>query len=403
MTSDKEDSNHVQERRWAIVSLASIPLIMTLGNSMLIPILPLLENELQISKLQSSLIITSYSLVAIFLIPVAGFLSDRYGRKKVMIPALLITGIGGLVAGGAAWVMESPYSVILLGRVLQGVGASGAMPIVFPLVGDIFRKDEEASATLGIIETSNTVGKVLSPILGALLAGIVWFAPFFAIPIFCIISAGMIAFLVKNKEKNEEPISFSKYWELTKTAFQEHKKWLIAIFIIGAILMFILFGFLFYLSSILEEKFNYQGVWKGGLLAIPLLALSIAAYTTGKIIKDHLKRMKWITFTGIVLTGLSVAVIPFTEKPFYLLAIFLLCGTGIGMALPCLDALITGSFEKNVRGIITSIYSAMRFIGVAAGPPAVALLMKQHIFWMVSIFSVTALFAGILAYRNIDP
>src|SRR5690625_5789548 len=102
MTSDKEDSNHVQERRWAIVSLASIPLIMTSGNSMLIPILPLLENELQISKLQSSLIITSYSLVAIFLIPVAGFLSDRYGRKKVMIPALLITGIGGLVAGGAA-------------------------------------------------------------------------------------------------------------------------------------------------------------------------------------------------------------------------------------------------------------------------------------------------------------
>src|SRR5690625_6427107 len=86
---------------------------------MMITLLPLLKNELQISKLQSSLIITSYSLVAIFLIPVAGFLSDRYGRKKVMIPALLITGIGGLVAGGAAWVMESPYSIILLGRVLQ--------------------------------------------------------------------------------------------------------------------------------------------------------------------------------------------------------------------------------------------------------------------------------------------
>src|SRR5690625_5552949 len=111
---------------------------MTLGNSMLIPILPLLENELQISKLQSSLIITSYSVVAIFLIPVAGFLSDRYGRKKVMIPALLITGIGGLVAGGAAWVMESPYWFILLGRVLQGVGASGGMTIVFRIVGDIF-------------------------------------------------------------------------------------------------------------------------------------------------------------------------------------------------------------------------------------------------------------------------
>src|SRR5690625_7912029 len=101
--------------------------------------------------------------------------------------------------------------------------------------------------------------------------------------------------------------------------------------------------------------------------------------------------MKWITFTGIVLTGLSVAVIPFTEKPFYLLAIFLVCGTGIGMALPCLDALITGSLKKSVRGVITSIYSAMRFIGVAAGPPVIAILMKQDILWMVSLLTVFAL------------
>src|SRR5690625_6506875 len=68
----------------------------------------------------------------------------------------------------------------------------------------------------------------------------------------------------------------------------------------------------------------------------------------------------------------------------YLLIIFLICGSGIGMALPSLDALITESLDKQVRGIITSIYSSMRFIGVAAGPPVIALLMKQNIFWIVS-------------------
>src|SRR5699024_10473849 len=81
-----------------IVSLSSIPLIMTLGNSMLIPILPMLESKVDISKLQTSYIITVYSIVAIICIPVAGYLSDRFGRKKIIIPALILTGIGGLIA-----------------------------------------------------------------------------------------------------------------------------------------------------------------------------------------------------------------------------------------------------------------------------------------------------------------
>src|SRR5690625_5172179 len=234
------------EKRWAIISLASVPLIMTLGNSMLIPILPLMEKKLEISKLQSSYIITFYSIVAILFIPIAGYLSDRYGRKKVIVPALIITGIGGLIAGIASWKMDNAFAMVLVGRILQGIGASGAMPVVLPLVGDMFQRDKEASATLGIIETSNTVGKVLSPILGSALTLIVWFMPFFSIPIFCLVSVLLIIFLIKNKQENEEePLEFQVYWQQIKDVFKAHKRWLIAIFIIGAILMFILFGFLF--------------------------------------------------------------------------------------------------------------------------------------------------------------
>lgn len=106
---------------------------------MLIPVLPLMERKLDITKLQSSLIITVYSIVAIFLIPIAGFLSDKFGRKIVIIPSLIIAGIGGLIAGWAAWKMDSPYFIILSGRILQGVGAAGAFPIVLPLIGDMFK------------------------------------------------------------------------------------------------------------------------------------------------------------------------------------------------------------------------------------------------------------------------
>src|SRR5699024_4954498 len=326
-----------QEKRWAVLSLASIPLIMTLGNSMLIPILPVMEQELGISKLQSSYIITSYSVVAIFLIPVAGFLSDQYGRKKVIIPALIITGLGGLVAGLASQMMDDPFLVILGGRIVQGIGSSGAFPIVLPLVGDMFKDDKEASTTLGIVETSNTVGKVLSPILGAALAAIVWYLPFYSIPVFCAVSVLLVAFLFKATGGKEKKTRFKEYLGFAKDILKEHGRWLFAVFMIGAILMFILFGFLFYLSSILEEDYGYKGIWKGVLLAVPLLALSIASFVTGRKIKDQLNVMKWVTFIGIILTGASVAVIPFTDQPIYLLTIFLICGTGIGMALPCLD------------------------------------------------------------------
>ncbi len=392
-----------QEKLWIILSLATIPLIMTLGNSMLIPILPVMEKELDISKLESSYIITTYSLVAIFLIPIAGFLSDRFGRKKVIIPALIITGLGGLVAGWASQVMDQAFLVVIAGRVLQGIGASGAFPIVLPLVGDIFKDDEEASSTLGIIETSNTVGKVLSPILGAALAALVWFLPFYSIPVLCIISVLMVSFLVKNKGGEEQGTHFKEYLSMAKDVFKEHGKWLVAVFLIGAILMFILFGFLFYLSSILEDKYDYKGIWKGLLLAIPLLALSIASFVSGRMIKGKLTVMKWVTFIGIILAGASVAVIPFMDHPVYLLSVFFVCGVGIGMSLPCLDALITESLEKTVRGIITSIYTSMRFIGVAAGPPVIAVMMKGNIIWMASLLTIFALIAGFLGYRNINP
>ncbi|EFV77000.1 hypothetical protein HMPREF1013_02725 [Bacillus sp. 2_A_57_CT2] len=191
----KKSGDDVHNQKWAILSLSSIPLVMTLGNSMLIPVLPAMENKLNISAFQSSMIITVYSIVAIILIPIAGFLSDHIGRKKVIIPSLFIAGIGGLISGWAAWKMADAYWIILAGRALQGVGAAGAAPIVMPLVGDMFKNDDDVSSSLGLIETSNTFGKVLSPILGAFLAGFIWFLPFFRFRFFVRFQSCWFSFL----------------------------------------------------------------------------------------------------------------------------------------------------------------------------------------------------------------
>nr|WP_149476592.1 MFS transporter [Oceanobacillus polygoni] len=395
--------DEIAKKRWAIISLASIPLIMTLGNSMLIPILPLMEKKLGITTVQSSYIITLYSIVAIVLIPIAGYLSDRFGRKIVILPSLIIAGIGGLVSGWAAWKMESPYFFIMIGRVLQGIGAAGTAPIVMPLIGDLFKKDEEVSSSLGIIETSNTFGKVLSPILGSLLAVFIWFLPFFAFPVFCLISALLILFLIKKPKKEEEPLTFKQFTQNTKSIFRMHGKWLFAVFIIGIILMFMLFSILFYLSNILEDEHHFTGIKKGFILAIPLASLCISSFIAGKVIKDNMVTMKWITFGGIVLSGVSALAVSFSAQLIYLLAVFLTCGIGIGVSLPCLDALITQTIEKETRGTITSFYSAMRFVGVAAGPPVMALFMKHNVSFMFILLAVFGLIAALLAFKIIRP
>ncbi len=390
-------------KRWAIVSIASIPLIMTLGNSMLIPVLPLFEKKLGISSLQSSMIITLYSVVAIFLIPIAGYLSDRIGRKKVIIPSLILAGVGGIIAAWGTWAADNPYTFVLIGRIFQGVGAAGAAPIVMPLVGDMFRDEDEVSSSLGVIETSNTFGKVLSPILGAALASILWYSPFLAFPVFCLISILLMTFLVKTPDTTEEPPHFGEFIYKIKGVFKEKGRWIYAIFAIGCIIMYVLFGVLFYLSSTLEDTYGIDGLKKGLILAIPLASLCLASFITGKKISKNKVLMKWLTFIGLVLLATGVFIISFSENLWYLLSIFFLCGIGIGMSLPCLDAFLTEGIEKSQRGTITSIYSSMRFIGVAVGPPVFAILMENSRLLMFYSTTAVCIFAGVISLFAIKP
>src|SRR5699024_1309136 len=116
----------------------------------------------------------------------------------------------------------------------------GAFPVVIPTVGDMFDDEEDVSHGLGIVETSNTFGKVLSPIIGALLALVVWFLPFIFIPVFSVIAILLVAFLVKApKEKNDkEKQTLRELFQMIKKVLKEHARWMITVFVIGCINMF---------------------------------------------------------------------------------------------------------------------------------------------------------------------
>lgn len=400
---NKQDSSTAKVSIWCIISLASVPLVITLGNSMLIPVLSILEKKVDISSFQSSMIITSFSVAAILLIPVAGYLSDRFGRKMVILPSLFLTCIGGLISAFASWKMDDPYVTIIWGRILQGIGSAGAFPIVMPLVGDLFNGDDEkVSSTLGIIETSNTFGKVLSPILGSAFAALIWFLPFFSISIFSLISMILIFFFVKVPKKKEETIRFNEFLSTVKKTFKKNGNWLYVVFINGAYVMLVLFAMLFFLSDILEKAFNIHGVKKGFLLAIPLLTLCIASYLVGKKIKGDLKTIKRTIILCLLIISISIIFVGFLKEHLVLLlTITSVAGMGLGSLLPALDAIITENISKEKRGTITSFYSSARYIGVAAGPPLMSVLMVNYLNLSYIIAGLIGIILLVLVFKFI--
>jgi Arabinose efflux permease len=375
------------------VALSTVPLVLVLGNSMLVPILPTLRQELGISQFQTSLVISLFSFAAALIIPIAGYLSDRFSRKAVIVPSLIVYGSAGVLAGfGAIW---DSYGVLIAARALQGIGAAGTAPIAMALVGDLY-KDGEESRALGLIEASNGTGKVVSPILGSLLALIVWYAAFFAFPVFCLLSLLGVLFLIKEPKRQDEPKPISQYLRSVRQIFADRGRWLISSFFAGSLALFILFGVLFFLSDILEKPpYSIEGVRKGLVLAIPLFGMVTTAYATGAVIRKNGVLIRLLMNIGLAMMTASLALaIWFNSNLYVFIGLLTVSSIGTGLLLPCLNTMITGAVDKAERGMITSLYSSLRFFGVAVGPPLFGWLMaKSHtiVFVTVSALSLAAL------------
>jgi ACDE family multidrug resistance protein len=353
---------------------------------MLIPILPKMKNELQISQFQVSLVISAFSIAAAISIPVLGYLSDRFSRKAIIIPALILYGSGGFLAGAAAAWFDNSYTWVLAGRIMQGIGAAGTAPIAMALTGDLFKGGEQ-SKVLGLVEASNGFGKVISPIIGSLLALLFWYAAFFAFPLFCLVSVLLTIFFIKEKKAEKEPPPVGKYVKGLVSVFKTEGRWLFAAYLTGATCLFTLFGILFYISDILEKDHQIDGVLKGSILAIPLLFMTTTSYITGSKIGKKMKLMKKLIIIGLLLMTISFASLIFFERLIPFFAVLVISSIGTGLVLPCINSFITGSVPSDRRGFVTSLYGSVRFLGVAIGPPIFSTLMEWS---RTGMFLITA-------------
>lgn len=390
-----------------LVMLAAVPFIMVLGNSMLIPVLPTIQSRLGLSKFEVGLIITIFSIPAGLTIPFAGALSDRLGRKAVMVPALVVYGLGGLVAGVAALIAaEGAYLPIMVGRFIQGIGAGGTYQLAMALAGDIFQSRERTRA-LGLLEASNGLGKVVSPIAGAAASLIAWFAPFFLYGLLSMPIAAGVWWLVREPGRPAgscaQQGSLRQYFGRVGGVFRDKGASLAASFLAGALVLFVLFGMLSYYSDVLEDRHGVDGFRKGLVIAGPVLAMAVTSYIAGTVLQRRLlKLIKLLVVVGLALVAGGLALAALVPGGMPLFAAMAVIGLGNGLVLPSLNTMITSAAESESRGAITALYGTVRFFGVAVGPPAFGL--TEALGQLPVILSAAALSAavGALAVWLID-
>lgn len=365
-----------QDRGRSLWLLAGVPFLMVLGNSMLFPIFPKMQQAIGISEMQTSLIVTAFSIPAGILIPVAGYLSDRFGRRVIMAPGVALFGVGALMAALASTVLPHPYTGILVGRVVQGMGAAGMSQLAMAMVADLFGGKSRARA-LGTIEAANGLGKVVSPISGGLVGLISWYLPFYIFAVLSLPLALGIFFYTREPRRVGAKVALGRYVRRIADVFGQRGAALGSGLVAGGVTMFLLFGTLFFLSETLERRFHVPELLTGFILAIPVAAMSGVSYLVGTYLstREPLARAAVIAGLGVLVAVEATLALLHAHRPvLYVATAFV--GVGAGVALPALTLLITSSADAAERGLITSLYGAVRFFGVALGPPAFGFMMK---------------------------
>lgn len=158
-------SNSVKIPTYAWKMLAILSCIATMvmyAETMLIPAIPDLIGHFHVSYGMSSWILTSYLIAGAVMTPIAGKLSDIYGRKKILLIIMVIYAIGVSMAGFA-----SDIYFMIFARAIQGVGMS-MFPIAFGMIRDQFPR-EKISIGQGVITSMFASGAVIGLTVGGII------------------------------------------------------------------------------------------------------------------------------------------------------------------------------------------------------------------------------------------
>jgi DHA1 family multidrug resistance protein-like MFS transporter len=207
-------SNHRQ-----IIILFFTLVVVMLGFGMVIPIMPFLIESMGASGSVLGLLMATFALMQLIFSPVWGSLSDRIGRKPVLMIGVFGFGVTMVLFG-----LSTQLWMLFAARALSGILSSATMPTAMAYIGDS-TSEEDRGGGMGVVGAAMGLGMVLGPGLGGLLAGENLAVPFFIAGVLSFLAMALImAFLPESLPKEERQksgqvqfINLGELWQALKS------------------------------------------------------------------------------------------------------------------------------------------------------------------------------------------
>ncbi len=372
---------------WIVFGVA---LMAVLRADSITPAFPGMAQALGVTSQQTALLISIFALPSIFLTPLLGMLADRWGRKKILAPSLLLFGL----AGGAC-ALARDFNLLLGLRLLQGVGAASLSMLNITLVADLYQ-DERRTIAMGYNTSMRSTGAMIFPLIGGALAGIGWFYPFL-LPLLAIPTALLVWFRLNTPETNLR----TNFLAYLGGAFQSMRSWqVVQIFLAGSLIFMVMFGaYLGYFAFLLSEKFQAPPSLIGLLIAGRPLITTIIASQLGRIVRRW--REEQLIKSALLLFAVALAFIPLAPSLMWIGIITALLGTAEGLYWPANHSLLGRLAPIEHRAGFMAFNDMVMKIGQTSGPAlmgVVALAGGIDVTFYVSAILLLILFA-ILSIR----
>ena len=351
----KQQKNYWRDRNLYIIF--SITLMAVMGVSSITPVLPDIRDALDLTKQQVGLMVVFFSLPGIVLTPLLGILADRYGRKTIMVPSLILFAIAG-----AACFLVRDFTLLLILRVLQGAGAASLGSLNTALIGDIYAK-EERGKIMGKVAGVLSIGTASYPAIGGAMAMLGWYFPFL-LPLLAL----PVGWAVLFKLNNPEPVREQKLGAYLKNALSGIKDPSVIVLFLSTFVVFImLYGaYLTYFPLLLNDKFSASSFVIGILMTSMSATTAIVASQLGRI-NRHFPEHKLIPYSFLLYVTALLA-IPFVEVIWLMPLPIILFGAGQGLNFPSIQARLTKMAPIQYRGIFMSVNGMILRIGQTLGP-----------------------------------
>ncbi len=363
------------------------------GMSMVIPFLPFYIRELGITaqaevERWSGYIFAGPFIVSFFITPVWGVLGDRFGKKKMVLRAVLGLAVSQVLIGFSGDVYQ-----LFLFRMFQGF-ASGFIPASLALVSASSPKEKSGYA-IGVLQTSIAAGGIIGPLMGGVIADFTSHrVVFFITAVLCLISSIFVMYYVKEPERIKsgnispgvmENLKFSVKHDVLAVA-------LISIMIAQMSISITQPGFALFIETLTENK-AYLSTISGLLFGITGIAMAAASPWWGKK-NDRKNSSKYLNIAMI--GGIAALCAHSFIYSYYLLfPVRILLGICTGGMVPAFYSIINKNIPDDRKSGLMGIASSSTILGNMLGP-----LMYSS---LVSFIGLRYVFsaAGILLFANL--